>query len=210
LNAAKIGLGIASVLPGPVGGIANLFSAGTDLAQGDYTGAAFAAGTAVLATVGLGAIGKAFQLARAARIAKTAESTLVDVRNTASIAVDASKAAETTAARATQLEFQFAPQVEQYALRAKEAGFYPVRVRGSEDAQFITLLKKGDVWKFGTTVNPASRYSGTYLQSIGEHGVEYSTEFLGTERQAVQLQNMKILNYRLQKGWLPPGNKVVN
>ena len=111
---------------------------------------------------------------------------------------------------ATQLEFQFAPQVEQYALRAADSGFYPVMVRGSENPQFITYLEKGDVWKFGTTANPATRYSGSYLQSIGEHGVEYSPEFLGTEQQAVQLQNMKIQNFLQQTGKLPPGNKIIN
>ncbi len=111
---------------------------------------------------------------------------------------------------ATQLEFQFAPQVEQYALRAAESGFYPVMVRGSENPQFITYLEKGDVWKFGTTVRPSARYSPTELKNIGEHGVEYSTEFLGTKGQAIQLQNMKIENYRFQNGRLPPGNKIIN
>jgi len=83
-------------------------------------------------------------------------------------------------------------------------------VRGSDTPQFITYLEKGDIWKFGTTVNAETRYSQTYLQSIGEHGVQYSQEFLGTEQQAIELQNMKILNYRLQTGKLPPGNKIVN
>ena len=101
-------------------------------------------------------------------------------------------------------------QVEQYALRAAESGFYPVRVRGAKEPQFITFLEKGDLWKFGTTKNPAARYSQSYLDSIGEYGVQYSTEFQGTLQEAVTLQNMKIQNFRLQTGRLPPGNKVVN
>jgi len=74
--------------------------------------------------------------------------------------------------KAAQVEFEFAshvenlPQVEQYALRASKDGIYPVMVRGSDVPQFITYLKKGDVWKFGPTVNPATRYSSTYLKSI--------------------------------------------
>src|SRR5262249_54169090 len=40
-----------------------------------------------------------------------------------------------------------AQSVEQYALRAADSGFYPVKVRRSRDPQFITYLEKGDVWK---------------------------------------------------------------
>ncbi len=47
------------------------------------------------------------------------------------------------------------------------------------------------------------------LESIREYGVEYSTEFSGTEQEAIQLQNMKIENYILQNGNLPPGNKII-
>jgi RHS repeat-associated protein len=101
-------------------------------------------------------------------------------------------------------------QVEQYALRAADSGFYPMVLRGTKEPQFITFLEKGDVWKFGTTKNPATRYSQSYLDSIGEYGVQYSTEFQGTLQEAVTLQNMKIQNFRLQAGRLPPGNKVVN
>jgi len=50
-----------------------------------------------------------------------------------------------------------------------------------------------------------SRYAATTFRS----GTN-DTPFLGTEQQAVQLQNMKIENYLLQNAKLPPGNKIIN
>ncbi len=75
---------------------------------------------------------------------------------------------EATATSATQLEFPFTPQVEQYALTAADSGFYPVMVRGYSQPQFITYLEQGDVWKFGTTANPGTRYSTSYLAHISQ------------------------------------------
>jgi len=103
-----------------------------------------------------------------------------------------------------------APTVEQYSLRAAESGHYPVMFRGADEPVFTTYLHKGDVWKFGTTKNPGFRYSQNFLDSVGDYGVQYSTEFSGTAQQSVGLQNMKIENFLLQKGKLPPGNKIVN
>ena len=101
---------------------------------------------------------------------------------------------------------------EQYSLRAVESGFYPVMKRGFKKAQEITWLEKGDVWKFGTTksYNPFTRYSQKYLDNIGEYGVYRVREFIGTGTEAVQLQNMKILNFKGQTGFLPAGNKIIN
>jgi RHS repeat-associated protein len=100
--------------------------------------------------------------------------------------------------------------VEQYALRANESGFYPVMVRGFKEPQFTNWLEKGEVWKFGTTKNPTTRYPLSYLNSIGDYGVNYVTEFSGTLEEAVTVQNMKILNIKSQTGFLPPGNKIVH
>src|SRR5262249_2510625 len=87
---------------------------------------------------------------------------------------------------ATQAElFQTAPQFQQYALRAVDNGFYPVMVHSFDEPQWITYLQKGDVWKFGTTQGLKARYPITYLRSIGEHGVYPTTEFIGTEGQAI-------------------------
>jgi len=103
-----------------------------------------------------------------------------------------------------------APTVEQYTLRAVDSGFYPVMTRGSKAPTGITWLEKGDVWKFGTTKNPATRYSDSFLRNTGDHGLRYSTEWQGTASEALQLENMKILNFQSQTGGvLPAGNKIV-
>jgi RHS repeat-associated protein len=99
--------------------------------------------------------------------------------------------------------------VEQYALRANESGFYPVMNRGFKDATSLQWCDKGDVWKFGTTVNPLTRYSQNYLDNIGEYGVSYSREFGGTLSEALILESMKIRNYLQQTGQLPAGNKII-
>jgi len=97
--------------------------------------------------------------------------------------------------------------VEQYSLRAIKDGWYPVVKRGSKEATAVTWCEKGEVWKFGTTKNPSTRYSQSYLKDIG---VRYVPEFEGTGTDAIRLQNMKIQNYLEQSGNLPPGNKIRN
>ena len=49
--------------------------------------------------------------------------------------------------------------VDQYTLKAVEDGFYPVMKRGFAEPQGGVWLNAGDVWKYGTTKNPATRYS---------------------------------------------------
>ena len=97
-------------------------------------------------------------------------------------------------------------QTEQYALRALEDGFYPVMKRGFANARELTWLNKGDVWKFGTTKNPLTRYSQTWLR---EMNLRYFTEFEGTLKEALQLERMKIVNFIEQTGVLPAGNKII-
>jgi hypothetical protein len=100
--------------------------------------------------------------------------------------------------------------VEQYTLRAVDSGFYPVMTRGSSSPTGIIWLEKGDVWKFGTTKNPATRYSDAFLRNTGDHGLRYSTEWQGTAAEALQLERMKIMNFQRQNGGaLPAGNKIV-
>ena len=100
-------------------------------------------------------------------------------------------------------------KVEQYALRAAEDGFYPVMKRGFANPQELTWLNKREVWKFGTTKNPLTRYSQSYLDNIGEYGVYYSKEFSGTLQQSLQLEQMKIMNFMEQYGFKPAGNKMI-
>jgi RHS repeat-associated protein len=102
------------------------------------------------------------------------------------------------------------PLVEQYSLRATKSGFYPVMTRGSKAPTSLTWLEKGEVWKFGTTKNPLTRYPQSYLDNIGEYGVSYKGEFSGALKEALSLERMKILNFKLQSGGLlPPGNKII-
>lgn len=110
----------------------------------------------------------------------------------------------------TELANPLSRVVEQYSLRALADGWYPVMKRGTKDAVEATWLQAGEVWKFGTTVNPGTRYSQTYLDSIGTRGVQYVREFGGALNEAITVQNMKIKNFLRQTGELPPGNKIIN
>ena len=96
--------------------------------------------------------------------------------------------------------------VEQYSLRALESGFYPVMGRGFANARELTWLEKGEVWKFGTTKNPLTRYSQTWLKDIN---LRYVTEFEGTSSEVLKLERMKIMNFIDQTGILPAGNKII-
>jgi len=100
-----------------------------------------------------------------------------------------------------------AVSVEQYALRAAADGFYPVMKRGFKESQELVWLNRGDVWKFGTTKNPLTRYSQSYLKNTGA-GLEYVREFSGSLTQSRWLESSKILNFKSQTGFLPAGNKI--
>lgn len=99
-----------------------------------------------------------------------------------------------------------APAV-QYSLRATVAGDYPVMTAGSSVATGTMSLNAGDVWKYGETTDPTSRYSDSDLKSIGP-GVKQFNEFEGTKTQARIAEKSKIVNYYIQNGHLPPGNKI--
>jgi hypothetical protein len=65
-----------------------------------------------------------------------------------------------------------------------------------------------DVWKYGTTKNPVTRYR--YSQSfLDEWGLRYDRQFSGTLPQALSAERTNILNYFRQGGTLPPGNKII-
>ncbi|WP_207516079.1 RHS repeat domain-containing protein [Longitalea luteola] len=96
---------------------------------------------------------------------------------------------------------------EQYALRASADGMYPVMEWGKKEPVATKFLKKGEVWKFGTTIDQSQRYSQVQLTKLG---VYYDREFIGTEEQVLILERLKIENYKLQNGGeLPPGNKMI-
>lgn len=101
-----------------------------------------------------------------------------------------------------------AKKVHQYALRARVDGWYPVMTRGSKAPTDKVWLSQGEVWKFGTTQNPNTRYSQNYLDGVGTGGVNFDSEFEGTKVESLMLEQMKIDNFHHQAGQLPPGNKI--
>ena len=76
-----------------------------------------------------------------------------------------------------------------------------LKVYGHRVKQFA-----GDVWKYGTTKNPATRYSQSFLN---DWGLRYEPQFQGTLPQALSSEKSSILNYLNQNGVLPPGNKII-
>ena len=96
--------------------------------------------------------------------------------------------------------------VEQYTLRALKDGFYPVMKRGFKEPQGGVWLSEGDVWKYGTTKNPATRYPLSFLD---KWDLRYRTESVGTLGEALSAEKSGILGYREEYGNLPPGNKIV-
>ena len=96
--------------------------------------------------------------------------------------------------------------VDTYALKAIEDGFYPVMKRGFREPQAGVWLNAGDVWKYGTTKNPATRYPVKYLDKLG---VRYEPQSSGSLGQALFSEKNSILNYLRQNSVLPPGNKII-
>jgi hypothetical protein len=91
------------------------------------------------------------------------------------------------------------PDGVQYSLRATVAGPYP-SVRGG----FVSL-NIGDVWKYGETLYPNTRYSQEYLKTMKLVRVD---EFFGNQRAIKIVEKAKIYTYFLQNGHLPPGNSI--
>lgn len=90
-------------------------------------------------------------------------------------------------------------------LVAAEDGWYPIYRRGVPGPVGHQLLKKGEVWKIGKTINPATRYSKAWLD---RNKLRYRRQFRGTEAEALQEKYLRIVEYETRCGYLPPGNKV--
>jgi len=99
------------------------------------------------------------------------------------------------------------PQGFQYALLVNAAGDYPIFSRGSSSSTGSMHLNKGDVWKYGETTS-SDRYSQDYLDGIGAGGVNIQPQFYGNQMQIKVAEKVKIYNYFLTNGHLPPGNKI--
>lgn len=50
-------------------------------------------------------------------------------------------------------------RTELYTLRALEDGSYPVMQWGSKQPVDSVFMKAGDIWKYGITKNPSTRYT---------------------------------------------------
>lgn len=97
--------------------------------------------------------------------------------------------------------------VENYVLKAADDGLYPVMKRGFSGPVDEVLLKRGDVWKYGTTKNPTTRYTQKFLDNTGE-GLYYKTYKRGSGKAALQTEKSSIIKYENVHGTLPPGNKI--
>jgi hypothetical protein len=96
-------------------------------------------------------------------------------------------------------------QVEQYALVAAEPGFYPIMKRGFVEPQGGIWLNAGDVWKYGQTMNPTTRYSQAFLR---QWNLGYQPQYSGTRQQAMSAEKAQLLRYVVEFDELPPGNKI--
>lgn len=91
------------------------------------------------------------------------------------------------------------PEGEVYSLRATRSGDFP-NVRGGS-----TFLNAGDVYKYGETTQPDSRYSNTDLQRMG---LRYEEEYRGSQAMAKIVEKLRIYGHVLENGELPPGNRI--
>ena len=89
------------------------------------------------------------------------------------------------------------PDEYQYALVANSSGMYP-SVRGG-----MVHLDKGDVWKYGTTYDPAGRYSITTLAALN---VSMQTQMRGSYISTLIAEKTQLIFYAMMNGTLPPGN----
>jgi RHS repeat-associated protein len=95
-------------------------------------------------------------------------------------------------------------QYEQYVLEATKNGKFPVMRWGDKEPVGFVKLKKGDTWKYGTTVNPKTRYSLALLRRMN---LTKRTQARGSLPYVLIMEGLKIINYVIQYGKLPPGNK---
>jgi RHS repeat-associated protein len=91
------------------------------------------------------------------------------------------------------------PDQYQYALIANSSGLRP-------DAWGAPVnLNAGDVYKYGTTVDPAGRYSNSYLGALD---VTMEKQAFGSMTFVLIQEKLRLLSYFTVYGQLPPGNKI--
>jgi len=69
----------------------------------------------------------------------------------------------------------------------------------------MIYLNRGDVWKYGESTHPDERYSDSFLKETGVRRVD---EFWGTQSQVKVMEKIKIYQYYINNGHLPPGNRI--
>lgn len=103
---------------------------------------------------------------------------------------------------------------EQYALIATADIDYPCL--SCPDGAKTIFLKKGEVWKYGTTrKGEGSRYPN---QNYGAPNLIFVTQFVGTTTECLKMEKIKIYNYPLLpearrrkiRLFRPPGNTYDN
>ncbi|MBH1507678.1 MULTISPECIES: RHS repeat-associated core domain-containing protein [Stenotrophomonas] len=94
---------------------------------------------------------------------------------------------------------------ELYALLASKDGWYPIMEWGKKNPVGYWYLKKGEVWKFGETKVPKTRYSAAWLR---RNNLQYFAIHRGTTKSFNRIvERMRISGFLNWKGFLPPGNK---
>ncbi len=91
------------------------------------------------------------------------------------------------------------PLEYQYALVAQTTGLYPDVRNG------LVALNAGDVWKYGTSADPSSRYADSALRNLG---LSMQVQSTGTKYQVLAQEKMQLIQYAVTNGTLPPGNKI--
>jgi hypothetical protein len=87
----------------------------------------------------------------------------------------------------------------QYSLRVLYDGTYP-------DVRYgAVTMKKDDVWKFGTSLDPDARYPASVLANLG---LRMSVDKTGTRSQVLVQEKIELIRYFSNHGELPPGNKI--
>ncbi len=102
------------------------------------------------------------------------------------------------------------PTVQLYQLEAAADGYYPVMTRGFADPTGSVFLKRGDVWKFGETINPGTRYSQRFLDTTGEGLIMSRLGRFDFKSGARAAERSEIISYEGRFGRLPAGNKQRN
>jgi len=94
---------------------------------------------------------------------------------------------------------------EFYALLASKDGWYPIMEWGKKNPVGYWYLKKGEVWKFGETKVPKTRYSAAWLR---RNNLQYFAVHRGTTKSFNRIvERIRITGFLKWKGFLPPGNK---